>query len=256
MHPIATGLGQLNQVHVDEVFQDALGFSAELAEQRRRRGQADVRPGREAEQAEGPCSRAVRKSRVADLEARADVLVAEAERVQPAPGDRQPVCHVLDPPTGPGDQTPADQPDRQRQVCARGQHGPGRLGLGRHPAGADDPAQELMRGLPGQRLEMHMGGSGQVGQPVADGHQHGTARRPRDQRPDLRGVPRVVQDDQNPPLREQAAVQAAAFLLAVGQRRLINARADAGTWRVPRRAAALGPCRAGWRRAGHRESGR
>lgn len=50
-------------------------------------------------------------------------------------------------------------------------------------------------------------GGDQPGEPVAAGHEHQTAGSAGEQRPDLRTVARVVQQDQHPAARQQAAVQ-------------------------------------------------
>ena len=155
-------------------------------------------------------------------------------------------------------------PDGQGQARAGGQDIPGGLRLRLRPLRPDD-AREHIPGLGGvEHIKIDEPASGQIRHPAAGGDQHrarGTAGK---QRPDVRGILRVVEDDEHPAVGHPAPVLGGALLLAhrdavrvhpeiaqeagqhVAGRDRLARRPDAG-WRTagrPGTAAAVGARRA------------
>ena len=167
-------------------------------------GSADGRPGPQAEQPEGPAPDRCRRGRrtgqagEAHLEHGADGQVTGLELVQPPLLAVQPAGQRAHGPAAPGGQPCTGDPDRQRQPGAGGEHLAGRLGSRRGPPGADDAGEQGAGLLPPSTSRSASRVDGQVGQPVAGGHEHRAGRAARQQRPDLRGVPGVVQQHQHP----------------------------------------------------------
>jgi hypothetical protein len=89
---------------------------------------------------------------------------------------------------------------------------PGGAGLGGEPVRADQVGQQgagLIRGEHVEDEAVRAVAGDQAAHVVPAGDQHGAATPAGQQRPDLLGVAGVVQDDEHPPVRQQAAVDGA-----------------------------------------------
>jgi enamine deaminase RidA (YjgF/YER057c/UK114 family) len=118
---------------------------------------------------------------------------------------RSRAARVAGGPAGPAQQPVAGDPQRQRQIPAQLGH---LLDLGvRRRGGTEDRPEQPGRLDRGQRPQLETAGAFQASQQAPAGDQGQAAAAGRQQRPDLRLVGGVVQDDQRPLVPQQGAVQ-------------------------------------------------
>ncbi len=87
-----------------------------------------------------------------------------------------------------------------------------RAWLGCGAIGPDDAGEQLGRLVVVEHIKIDQPAAGQGGEPVPGGHDDGARARARQQRPDLRRVPRIVERDQDLPLGQAGAVHGSALL--------------------------------------------
>jgi hypothetical protein len=141
---------------------------------------------------------------VADLKRRPDRHIVGGEVVQPAALVAQGRGQPGQAPPGAGGQVRAGDADRQRQVPTQPHDLRGGR-VGGAPPG--DPAQQRDRVAGREQAQVEQVRAGQPDQRGPAGHQHRTAGRAGDQRPDLPLVDGVVDHHEHPPARGAAAVQ-------------------------------------------------
>ena len=172
----------------------------------------DVGTRYQAEQPEHPRSRS-RQRGVGQREDRPYpglVVVLDLELGQPVAGP-QLADVVRDRLLGPVAELGRRDPQGERQEGAQLGEGTGSRRLGRHPPLVEEPAEQRDRLVRAQHVEVEAGGAvpgDQPGQPVPAGDHDLAAGYPGQQRPHLRRAARVVEHDQQPPVRDDAAVQA------------------------------------------------
>lgn len=109
-------------------------------------------------------------------------------------------------------------PDRQRQVTAEADQLPGGGPLGPGPRRADAAFEQGERGLHREDVEVEQVRPGQRGQAGPAGHQDRAAGTSGQQRPYLPLVNGVVEDDQQPPVGQEAAEHRHPLVGVLGNR--------------------------------------
>jgi hypothetical protein len=241
VHPVPPRRVLGEQVGVDQLAQHRAQRLRGRAVQAGEGGDADVGAGRLAQTAQYPVGRArQRAGRAVHDRAEAQGQLAGVEGVQPGPpvvqfvGERREAA-------GPGAGRPDHHPRRhdaqgQRQARTVRQEGVQGGRLRGEPARAQPGAQQRPRLQVAHHVQPHgvraVGGH-QPGEPPPAGDQHGAARRPGQQRRDLGGVAGVVEHDEHPAVRDEAAVQR-RLAVGVGRQRTLR-HAQARQERADRR---------------------
>jgi hypothetical protein len=207
--PAGGGLGE--QVAAGQLAQQAAGGGQVKTGQAGRGRRGDLRPGMQAKQPEQPGGRGV-QALVGPRKHGAHVggVLAGGQRVQPAAGVAQLGGQRGQGEAGVGHRAGGGDGQSQRQPGAGRDQLAGGGRLGRDPAGPQPLGQQLARLGHAKHVQADLRrsvGHHQAGQLVAAGDQHPRGRRARQQRPDLDRVPGVVQYDQHPLARQQAAIQ-------------------------------------------------
>ena len=136
-------------------------------------------------------------------------------------------------------------PDGQGQARAGGEDIPGGLRLRLRPLRPDD-AREHVPGLGGvEDIKIDETASGQVRHPAAGGDQHRTRGTARKQRPHVRGILRVIEDDEHPAVGHPAPELRGALFLAHGDALGVHPEIaqEAGQHVAGRTGCAPAPCR-------------
>ncbi len=217
MVAVAAGERRLHHRHVHQGLQQVLGVVLVEVEEGGGGRQPDVRPVHRGDQPERP--RLVGgELPVAQFEGSRHREVADPQFVDPPPLHLEPAAERLHRPARPGREPGGHDPDRQRQVAAGHHQLQRRASFGGEPVRADGAAEQLQRlgGVEDVEVDVHRGR--QPGRPGAPGGEDGAADRPRQQRPDLRRVLGVVEDQQQPPPVDDRPEERRAGVQSVGHR--------------------------------------
>ncbi|GGZ14169.1 hypothetical protein GCM10010327_51470 [Streptomyces nitrosporeus] len=170
------------------------------------RREGDVRAVREAQEAERAGLGRLQLA-VTEFEGGLDREVAGLEFVQPAAFVGQLGGQYRDRPGAAGGQAGSGDTDGQGEETAGGHHVQGGVAFGVHPLLADDAGEELEGLLRGHHVQVDQVRAHQVDHAHPAGDEGHAARRAGEQRADLGGVVRVVQQDQDPAAVQGGAVE-------------------------------------------------
>lgn len=199
----------MQQVEVDERFEEFVGLGFGAAEQRGRAGQRDVRGVGQGQQAEGAGEFGV-EAVVGEGEGGLHGPFAVAEFGQPV-FPAQPVGERGQGERGVGGEPGGDDAHGERQQSAGPHDLLGGPGFGVDAVGADDPGQQFQCLGGRQGVQAHLVRPGEAGQPDAAGDQDGAAGRAGQQWFDLAEGGGVVEDDEDPPPGQCRAVEGGAL---------------------------------------------